>query len=72
VVLLEEDGGGWATCTWNVTTLSQLLPSSCRSDHFLIPGAFTFTANRTAIVGPDLRGAHKLSNTLSIWPPLPR
>jgi WD domain, G-beta repeat len=71
VVLLEEDGGGRATCTWNVTTLSQPLPANCRSDHFLIPGAFTFTANRTAIVGPDPRGAHKLSNTLSIWPPLP-
>jgi hypothetical protein len=71
VVLLEEEGGGRIICTWTTTSLSQPLPADCRRDHFLIPGAFTFTANRTAIVGPDPRGANKLSNTLSIWPPLP-
>jgi len=64
-------------CTWNTTSLSQTLPADCRRDHFSIPGAFTFTANGTAIVGPDPRGPNDpyrpstQSNTLSIWPPLP-
>ena len=58
-------------CTWNTTSLSQRLPADCRRDHFSIPGAFTFTANGTAIVGPDPRGANQLSDTLSVWPPLP-
>jgi WD40 repeat protein len=71
LVLLGEEGGVRTTCTWNTTSLSQPLPADCRSDHFSIPGAFTFTANRTAIVGPNPRGANKLSNTLAIWPPLP-
>jgi WD40 repeat protein len=72
VVLIEEEGGGRTACSWNTTGLSQPLPADCRSDHFSIPGAFTFTSGRAAIVGPDPRGAGKLSNTLSIWPPLPR
>ena len=64
-------------CTWNTTSLSQPLPADCRRDHFSIPGAFTFTANGTAIVGPDPRGPNNpnrpstQSNTLAIWPPLP-
>lgn len=72
VVLIEQEGGGRTTCNWNTTSLSQPLPADCRSDHFSIPGAFTFTPGRAAIVGPDPRGAGKLSNTLSVWPPLPR
>jgi WD40 repeat protein len=72
VVLIEEEGGGRTACSWNTTGLSQPLPADCRSDHFSIPGAFTFTSGRAAIVGPDPRGAGRLSNTLSIWPPLPR
>jgi WD40 repeat protein len=72
LVIIGETGGGRIICTWNTTSLSQPLPADCRRDQFSIPGAFTFTANRTAIVGPDPRGANKLSNTLSIWPPLPR
>jgi hypothetical protein len=71
VALLEEEGGGRTICTWNTTSLSRPLPAGCRSDHFLIPGAFTFTAGRTEIVGPDPRGAGKLTNTLSIWPRIP-
>jgi WD40 repeat protein len=72
VVLIEEEGGGRTACSWNTTSLSQPLPADCRTDHFSIPGAFTFTPGRTAIVGPDPRGANRLTNTLSIWPPLPR
>ena len=71
VVLIEEEGGGRTACSWNTTSLSQPLPADCRTDHFSIPGAFTFTPGRTAIVGPDPRGANRLTNTLSIWPPLP-
>jgi WD40 repeat protein len=71
VVLIEEEGGGRTACSWNTTSLSQPLPADCRTDHFSIPGAFTFTSGRTAIVGPDPRGANRLTNTLSIWPPLP-
>jgi WD40 repeat protein len=71
VVLVDETGGPRVICTWNTASPSQLLPADCRTDHFAIPGAFTFTANRTAIVGPDPRGANKLTNTLAIWPPLP-
>jgi hypothetical protein len=71
VVLVDETGGPRAICTWNTASPSQPLPADCRTDHFAIPGAFTFTANRTAIIGPDPRGANKLTDTLSIWPPLP-
>jgi len=71
VVVIEETGGDRRICTWNVTSVSQPLAAHCRADNFPTAGAFTFTSNRTAIVGPDPRGANKLSNTLSIWPTLP-
>ena len=71
VVLIEETGGPRITCTWDTASLSQPLPADCRSDQFASTGAFTFIANGTAIVGPDPRGANQLSDTLSIWPPLP-
>jgi len=71
VVLIEETGGPRIICTWNTTSLSQPLAVHCRTDQFPSTGAFTFIANGTAIVGPDPRGANQLSDTLSVWPPLP-
>jgi hypothetical protein len=76
VVLIQNASGPRIICTWNTTNLSQPLPADCRTDHFSIPGAFTFTVDRTAIVGPDPRGynpngPNTRSNALSIWPPLP-
>jgi WD40 repeat protein len=71
VVLIEETGGPRIICTWNTTSLSRPLAVHCRTDQFPSTGAFTFIANGTAIVGPDPRGANQLSDTLSIWPPLP-
>ena len=35
--------------------LSQPLPGGCRADHYRAEGAFTFTANGTAIVRPNPR-----------------
>jgi len=71
VVLIEETGGPRIICTWNTTSLSQPLAVHCRTDQFPSTGAFTFIASGTAIVGPDPRGANQLSDTLSVWPPLP-
>ena len=71
VVRLDEEGGGRAICTWTTTTLSQPLAAHCRTDNFPSSGAFTFISHGTKIVGADPRGANKLADTLSIWPPLP-
>lgn len=71
VVRLDEEGGGRTICTWNTISLSQPLDAHCRTDKFPSSGAFTFISRGTAIVGADPRGAHKPSDTLSIWPPLP-
>jgi WD40 repeat protein len=71
VVLIEETGGPRIICTWNTASLSRPLAVHCRTGQFPSTGAFTFIANGTAIVGPDPRGANQLSDTLSIWPPLP-
>ena len=71
VVLIEETGGSRVTCTWNTTSLAQPLAVHCRTDDFPSTGAFTFISRGTAIVGPDPRGANQLSDTLSVWPPLP-
>ena len=76
VALIAATGGPRITCTWNTSSLSQPLPADCRRDHFQVEGAFTFTANRTAIVGPNPRGYNPNGpdtrpNPLIIWPPLP-
>jgi hypothetical protein len=42
-----------ATCTWNVTSLSRPLPTICRTGHIHLGGEITFTADRTAMVGPN-------------------
>ena len=59
-----------ATCTWNVTNLSQPLPSTCRTGHTHLDGGITFTSARTAIVGPNNHWANRGQDPLIIWPTL--
>jgi WD40 repeat protein len=59
-----------ATCTWNVTSLSQQLPATCRTGHTHLGGGITFTSGGTAIVGPNNHWANRGQDPLIIWPTL--
>jgi WD40 repeat protein len=77
VVLIAATGAPRIVCTWTTAGgLQSPLAAGCRRDHFPVQGAFTFTASRTGIIGPDPRGYNpsgpeQRPNPLVLWPPLP-